>query len=92
MSKLDRLYAKLPIWMQNAAVSTYGLYWHWLRFKGSYGDHLEAYRQRETFEEKAWEQYRQNKLRELLSIAYQAVPYYLETWSESQYQSAFYRP
>ena len=88
MSKLDRLYAKLPVWMQNAAVSTYGLYWHWLRFKGSYGDHLDAYRQREIYDETAWKQYRQNQLRDLITTAYQSVPYYRETWSKRQLQSA----
>jgi phenylacetate-CoA ligase len=88
MSKFDKIYAKAPIWLQNTLVSTYGLYWHWLRFGGSYQSHLRDYKSREHFSSKDWQAYQQTQLKDLLSICMKSVPYYRDTWSESEKQAA----
>ena len=49
MGKLDKIYATLPVWAQNLAVSSYGLYWHWLRFGPGYKQELQNYHLREHF-------------------------------------------
>jgi phenylacetate-CoA ligase len=77
---LDKIYAKLPIPLQHSAVSLYGIYWNQLRFSGGYNVELQAYLDREYFSESQWKQYQTMKLREVLLLAYDHVPYYRETW------------
>ncbi len=88
MGKFDQIYEHSPVWMQNAMVSTYGIYWYWLRFGGSYRSHLREYKHREWQTAEQWQQYTQAQLNRLLSIAYQHVPYYRANWSQSEFSSA----
>ena len=69
--------------MQNAMVSTYGVYWHWARFGGDYRKHEKGYQEREKFSPEKWEEYQQQCLKELLAICLEQVPYFRGTWSES---------
>ncbi|MCE5208965.1 MAG: hypothetical protein LLG42_11735, partial [Chloroflexi bacterium] len=88
MSKLDRIYASLPLFLQNQAVSLFGLYWHWLRFGGRYPQHENGYRAREHFTQEQWSKYQKDLLREIGSISYLHVPYYRNEWTQLQYESA----
>lgn len=84
MGKLEQIYTKSPVWLQNLGVSTYGLYWHWARFGGGYQAHESTFRQREDFNVEDWAKYQQNKIRKLLSICLSHVPYYQNHWSENE--------
>lgn len=88
MSNFDRLYAKLPLPIQNAAVSLYGIYWHWLRFGGRYKDHETGYRSREHFTSVQWLEYQQDQIRNLVTIAAQHVPYFQRIWTPDQIKAA----
>lgn len=88
MAKLDKLYARSPVWLQNAIVSTYGLYWHWARFGGDYQKLEGIYHQRESFSEKQWQEYQQQELKQVLSICCEHVPYYRDHWTASQKAAA----
>lgn len=88
MSKLDNIYRKLPVWAQNAVVSGYGAYWHWLRFGGSYQARKAGYLNREHYHAPAWQQYQSQVLTKLLSYAADEIPYYSRTWDEAQKKSA----
>jgi phenylacetate-CoA ligase len=88
MGKFEKLYASLPVWKQNVLVSTYGLYWHWLRFGGSYKNHLLNYRQRERFTEEQWSDYQIGELKKLTSLCLKHVPYYRDHWNEAEKQAA----
>jgi phenylacetate-CoA ligase len=88
MSKLDKIYAHVPVWAQQAGVSAYGLYWYWLRFGPGYHQNLEDYLLREKYRDLEWQTWSQQELSELLQIALNNVPYYKETWSELQKQAA----
>lgn len=88
MAKLDKLYARSPVWLQNAMVSTYGLYWHWARFGGNYSKSVEAYQQREFYKAEQWMEFQNQQLKQLLSICLDHVPYYRDNWSISEKNSA----
>lgn len=88
MSPLERLYAKLPLPMQNSAVSLFGLYWYWLRFGGSYKALKNGYALRDRFHKDQWEDYQRAKLRELLRICVNDVPYYSRVWTEEHKAAA----
>jgi phenylacetate-CoA ligase len=82
MGLLKRIYSKLPIFLQHSAVSIFGLYWHWLRFSGSYQSHLKGYKQREVYSAEEWKTYQQKQLKQLLNICVQNVPNYRDHWAD----------
>ena len=88
MGTFDELYRRSPVWLQNLLVSTYGRYWHWARFGGDYPAHEEGYRRREAFTEQDWVAYQHARLRELLTICLEHVPYYQQAWSQEVQDAA----
>ena len=68
MGKLDQIYTTVPVWMQNILVTTYGIYWHWLRFSGSYQTHLQGYKHREMFSKLEWQQYQKQLIEDLMRV------------------------
>lgn len=88
MSKFDQLYSKLPTWAQNIAVSTYGLYWYWLRFGPGFKDHKQDFQERDRVSLQQWGEWSQNKVTRLLNTAIDTVPYYIEHYTEVQKQAA----
>jgi phenylacetate-CoA ligase len=88
MSKFDRFYAKLPTWAQHVAVSAYGYYWSWLRFGPGYRDFLGEYREREKFTSLEWDNWQQARLRKVLEVAAERVPYYQNAWSDAEKTAA----
>jgi len=76
----EKIYRHLPTLAQHGAISAYGLYWHHRRFGKHYKKVAADYRQRERFSPEEWRAYSQQKLREILLLAYTRVPYYREQW------------
>lgn len=81
MSQLQSIYSRLPVWAQHAAVSGFGLYWYLTRFGGTYRPAVEAYRARDGYGPEQWRAYQEDRLRQLLSVAADRVPYYRQAWS-----------
>ncbi len=88
MSLYDRIYSKLPLFLQNTAITTYGLYWRWLRFGGGYQEHEDGYKTRDFFDHDSWSKYQKEKLRNLITIAAREVPYYRDQWNTNQIHKA----
>ncbi len=88
MGRFDKFYARLPVWAQNAAVTSYGAYWKWLRFGPGYRQFVDEFTQRERYDESQWRQWNQARLGELLQIAAQQVPYYRDHWTPAQKRAA----
>ena len=87
MSTFDLIYAKLPVFAQNWVISTYGAYWHWLRFGPGYSRFLRGYLDRESFQSDEWERWQSQRLHEVLEGAL-STPNYSRTWSKSQKEAA----
>ena len=81
--KLDTLYARLPVPAQHVAVTAYGLYWKWLRFGPGYRGELEGFLARERWSREQFETWQRARLREVLGICADRVPYYRSSWSDS---------
>jgi phenylacetate-CoA ligase len=88
MNLYDRIYKHLPVSIQNFVVSTYGLYWYWLRFGGNYKTFEKGYLERDRYYKQQYDLYQQESLHQLLSICVNEIPFYRENWSQSQKQAA----
>ncbi|MGB2964132.1 MAG: hypothetical protein WBB69_09100 [Anaerolineales bacterium] len=88
MGRFDALYAKLPVWAQNSAVSFYGAYWYWLRFGPGYHQYVRNYKERERFKKEQWDEWQTGQLKHLLTACSRQVPYYRDNWSETQKRAA----
>lgn len=91
MSILTRIYNASPVALQNAWVSAYGLYWRQRRYGGIFKSELKEFKDREAFSASQWEEYQTLQLRKMLVHAYEAVPYYRNTyqkvgWTLSQFE------
>lgn len=87
MSIVKSAYAALPTSAQNAAVTTYGAYWHWVRFGRGYKAHLDGYLRRDAFDTAEWQRWQDVALRSILDQASQA-PYYRSAWSADERAAA----
>lgn len=87
MGKLDSLYARLPVAVQHAAVSAFGLYWYRLRYGGDFDRFVREYRKRDRLPAEAWSAYQRVRLASVLRAALNA-PYYQRSWSREQKQRA----
>lgn len=88
MGKLDKLYAKLPVWAQHSAVSLYGLYWQRLRFGAGYRPALADFEQRTQLTTAEWRAWQTEALKDFLTATAQQVPHYRQTWSAAEKKSA----
>ena len=72
----EKLYHQLPVFLQNIAISFFGLYWYGRRFGGVFKDELKACKKRELYTFSEWETYQEMELRKLLVHANQQVPHF----------------
>jgi len=75
MGFADRLYSKLPIMAQHAAVSAFGLRWRWRRFGGNFAAERDGFIAREHYRLDEWRAYQTHALREILRLAATARHY-----------------
>lgn len=81
MSRLQELYARLPVPLQHLAVSAYGVWWRWLRLGPGFPAYCQEYRERESWSRDRWEEWRRQRLAAVLGAAAEHVPYYRERWT-----------
>lgn len=72
----NRVYNRLPVCLQNAAVSLYGWRWKRRRFGGVFERELRGFRQREGYSAEQWREHQTTELRRLLTHAFETVPFY----------------
>lgn len=77
----EKLYANLPVFAQNWAISVYGYHWKQRRFGGVFEQELYGFREREAYTADQWRDYQTVQLRRLLLHAYDTVPFYREKYS-----------
>jgi len=88
MSKLNVLYARLPIWGQHIAATVYGGYRYWLRLGPGFQRYVHEYSVREHFTTNEWLSWQQVKLKQLLALCADHVPYYRDRWTQAQKEAA----
>jgi phenylacetate-CoA ligase len=83
MSGLQSIYGKLPLALQNVAVSLYGYRWKRRRFGGVFEAELKKSKEREKFSTQQWQSYQTDQLRRLLVHSFDTVPYYKDSFSSA---------
>ena len=86
--RADAIYARLPVWAQHVAVTTYGLWWKNLRFGGAFEDHCRTFRERESWTASDWSTWQYERLRSVLHHAATAVPHYRDSWDATAKEAA----
>lgn len=76
----SKIYEISPVWLQNVAISFYGLYWKQRRLGGLFEYECENSKDREKYTKEEWEKYQTEILRKLLIHSFKNVPYYRELW------------
>ena len=79
---LETIYYALPVALQNAAISVYGIHWYRRRFGGLFEKELKECIKRDFYTKLQWEQYQNEHLQRILTHAFETVPYYREVLSE----------
>jgi phenylacetate-CoA ligase len=76
----ERVYPRLPVFLQNAACWYYGRKESRVRYGGDFQSRLRELTDSERWSASEIEAYQNEKLRELVRGAYDNVPYYRERW------------
>src|SRR5689334_22980412 len=79
----QRAYAHAPLWLQNAAISVYGLKFRHERLGGRFGEYVSEYRARELWSPAQLDDYVAAQLRRVLVDALENVPYYQRVFVEN---------
>src|ERR1700722_12145955 len=81
-SRLDRIYWRSPVWLQNLGVSFYGLFYRRERFGGVFEASVAEFRERDRWPTSRMQEYLEKRLRFVLLHAFQEVPYYSRRWRD----------
>lgn len=73
-----KIYPKLPVTLQNVAISTFGYSWKKRRYGGVFEKQLEEFKTRENWNASQWHDFQTTQLRQVLVHAFKTVPYYKE--------------
>lgn len=88
MSRLSGLYGRLPVPLQHAAVTAYGLRWRWLRLGPGYRDASAGFVGREWWPAERWASWQRDRVAEVLREAVERVPHYREAWDRAEQRAA----
>ncbi|MCB1020446.1 MAG: phenylacetate--CoA ligase family protein [Acidobacteria bacterium] len=76
------VYAGLPVWAQNAALSAWGWAYRRRRLGGSFTAELDGFRERERWSAEQMRDYLAGRLRQTLLRAWRQTDFYREAWSQ----------
>jgi phenylacetate-CoA ligase len=82
---ISRLYARSPVWLQNAGISLYGLKYRRERLGGDFDRYVDEYRAGEAATAGEFEERVARRLRTVLQHAAATVPYYRERWNSHDF-------
>lgn len=79
----DKIYPKLPLFIQNIAISIFGYKWYKRRFGGVFNEELKKYLSRESNNINQWKDFQEKELRKILLHAFKNVPYYTKSFKDA---------
>jgi phenylacetate-CoA ligase len=83
MGVREKIYNKLPIPLQNMAISWFGISWHKRRYGGIFKSKLQEFRSREMYSSLEWNEYVNIELRKNLLHAFSKVPFYTNSFKKA---------
>ena len=90
-SKVESLFLRSPVWLQQLAVTAWGVVRAPRRFGGSFARHAPSFADRDELEHEQIRQYRESRLRTLFEAAWQS-PYYWGKFSSRWDSSGRWSP
>ncbi len=78
----ERVYPYVPAWAQNLGISMYGLSYRRERLGGDFEQYVAGFRERDRWSPEQMQAYVHQQLRNVLTHAFEQVPYYQKTWSK----------
>ncbi|HUI06178.1 MAG TPA: hypothetical protein VL486_04165 [Verrucomicrobiae bacterium] len=79
---LERFYPYVPAWAQNLGISAYGLSYRRERLGGDFEQYVAGFRERDRWSPEQMQEYVHQQLRNVLTQAFDQVPYYQKTWGK----------
>jgi len=79
----DKIYHKLPLFIQNFVISIFGYKWHKRRFGGMFNEELKKYLARESYNINQWQEFQEKELQRILIHAFKNVPYYIKSFNDA---------
>ncbi len=73
---VEKIYKKLPVFIQNIAISIFGYFWHKRRFGGVFKKELHRYKTNELFSKEQMHNYNLNELQSIVLYSFDNVPFY----------------
>ena len=70
----------MPVWAQNLGISLYGYAYRWERLGGRFNEHVSGFRKRDRCSTHEMQTYVESRLRWVLTLAFEHVPYYRSKW------------
>ncbi len=80
---LEKIYNKLPVFIQNLLVTIYGIHWFRRRYGGVFEKELNNCLKRNDYTEDQWKHYQNENLQKILLHAFNTVPYYKHIFNTS---------
>jgi len=77
---LERLYPYVPVWAQNVGITLYGCMYRRERLGGRFNEHVQGFQQRDRCSPQEMQHYVDSRLRSVLTLAFDQVPYYRRKW------------
>jgi phenylacetate-coenzyme A ligase PaaK-like adenylate-forming protein len=77
---LERIYPYVPVWAQNLGITLYGLKYRRERLGGRFDEHVRGFQQRDRCSQQEMQSYVDSRLRSVLTLAFDQVPYYRRKW------------
>jgi phenylacetate-coenzyme A ligase PaaK-like adenylate-forming protein len=79
---LEDIYIRVPIWLQNGALSAYGLHTRLTRYNNAFFRQLDALRERDTWSAEQTAAYRDRRIHQFIQHCADTVPYYRDLFRD----------
>ena len=79
----DKIYPRLPVFVQNIGISAFGFQWYLRRFGGIFKQEYSACKDREAYSIDQWKDYQTFQLRKLLLHSFNTVPWYNRSFTQA---------
>src|SRR4051812_27404235 len=84
----QRTYARMPVWLQDAAFTVYGLKFRHERLGGRFPEYVAEYRERERWSSGRLQDHLAAELSRVLTGAFDSVPFYRRAFREARWTRA----
>lgn len=86
---ITKMYARMPVFLQNIGISLYGFGWHNRRMGGCFSEYVKQVNDREFYSFYEWRNFQNDRLRKLVLHAWDNVEFYREKYTNAGIDRCF---